>query len=121
MKTLRSQKLRALLTHRKLLQSKAIAVENDLRGTNFGLKVGIVGKLKFEARDREPPRSGRLGRTATDRAQSAARTDRRPASPLAGRCPQHEPAGGIDKRLTQTGRLEKRTCAVQDRMSAKGQ
>ena len=51
-KTLRSQKLRMLLTHRKLLQSKAIAVENDLRGTlrNFGLKVGIVGKLKFEAR-----------------------------------------------------------------------
>ena len=45
-KTLRSQKLRMLLTHRKLLQSKAIAVENDLRGTlrNFGLKVGIVGK-----------------------------------------------------------------------------
>ena len=40
-KTLRSQKLRMLLTHRKLLQSKAIAIENDLRGTlrNFGLKV----------------------------------------------------------------------------------
>jgi transposase len=38
-KTLRSQKLRMLLTHRKLLQSKAIAIENDLRGTlrNFGL------------------------------------------------------------------------------------
>jgi hypothetical protein len=54
-KTLRSQKLRMLLTHRKLLQSKAIAVENDLRGTlrNFGLKVGIVGKLKFETRIRE--------------------------------------------------------------------
>ena len=53
-KTLRSQKLRMLLTHRKLLQSKAIAVENDLRGTlrNFGLKVGIVGKLKSEARIR---------------------------------------------------------------------
>jgi hypothetical protein len=30
-KTLRSQKLRMLLTHRKLLQSKAIAVDNDLR------------------------------------------------------------------------------------------
>src|SRR6476620_4146442 len=46
-KTLRSQKLRMLLTHRKLLQSKAIAVENDLRGTlrNFGLKVGIVGTV----------------------------------------------------------------------------
>ncbi|HEY8273524.1 MAG TPA: transposase, partial [Pseudolabrys sp.] len=44
-KTLRSQKLRTLLTHRKLLQSKAIAIENDLRGTlrNFGLKVGVVG------------------------------------------------------------------------------
>jgi hypothetical protein len=54
-KTLRSQKLRILLTHRKLLQSKAIAVGNDLRGTlrNFGLKVGIVGQAKFEARIKE--------------------------------------------------------------------
>jgi transposase len=44
-----------LLTHRKLLQSKAIAIENDLRGTlrNFGLKVGIVGRVKFEARIKE--------------------------------------------------------------------
>jgi transposase len=51
-KTLRSQKLRMLLTHRKLLQSKAIAVDNDLRGTlrNFGLKVGMVGAARFEAR-----------------------------------------------------------------------
>ena len=47
-KTLRSQKLRMLLTHRKLLQSKAIAIENDLRGTlrNFGLKVGMVGTVR---------------------------------------------------------------------------
>jgi transposase len=54
-KTLRSQKLRMLLTHRKLLQSKAIAIDNDLRGTlrNFGLKVGAVGTAKFEARIRE--------------------------------------------------------------------
>jgi transposase len=54
-KTLRSQKLRMLLTHRKLLQSKAIAIDNDLRGTlrNFGLKVGMVGTGKFEARIRE--------------------------------------------------------------------
>jgi transposase len=54
-KTSRSQKLRMLLTHRKLLQSKAIAVENDLRGTlrNFGLKVGVVGTVKFEARIKE--------------------------------------------------------------------
>ena len=42
-KTLRSQKLHMLLTSRKLLQSKAIAIENDLRATlrNFGLKVGM--------------------------------------------------------------------------------
>jgi transposase len=46
-KTLRSQKLRMLLTHRKLLQSKAIAIDNDLRGTlrNFGLKVGMAQAL----------------------------------------------------------------------------
>ena len=55
MKTLRSQKLRMLPTHRKLLQMKAIAIENDLRGTlrNFGLKVGMVGTAKFEARIKE--------------------------------------------------------------------
>ncbi len=54
-KTLRSQKLRMLLTHRKLLQSKAIAIDNDLRGTlrNFGLKVGMAGVVKFEARIKE--------------------------------------------------------------------
>src|SRR5277367_3652095 len=51
-KTLRSQKLRMLLTYRELLQSKAIAI--DLRGTlrNFGLKAGMV-KVKFEARIKE--------------------------------------------------------------------
>jgi transposase len=54
-KTLRSQKLRMLLTHRKLLQSKTIAIENDLRATlrNFGLKVDMVGTVKFEARIKE--------------------------------------------------------------------
>jgi transposase len=54
-KTLRSQKQRMLLTHRKLLQSKAIAIDNDLRGTlrNFGLKVGMAGAVKFEARIKE--------------------------------------------------------------------
>jgi transposase len=47
--------LRMLLTHRKLLQSKAIAIENDLRATsrNFGLKVGVVGTVKFEQRIKE--------------------------------------------------------------------
>jgi transposase len=54
-KTMTSQKRRALLTARKLLQEKAIAIENDLRGLlrNFGLKVGVVGSVKFEARIRE--------------------------------------------------------------------
>src|ERR1700741_4668948 len=54
-KTLRSQKLRMLLVQRKLLQSKSIAIENDLRATlrNFGLKVGMIGTVKFETRIRE--------------------------------------------------------------------
>ncbi|ASY61052.1 Mobile element protein (plasmid) [Sinorhizobium sp. CCBAU 05631] len=51
-KTLTSQKHQALLTARKLLQEKAIAIENDIRGLlrNFGLKVGLVGKVKYEER-----------------------------------------------------------------------
>jgi transposase len=54
-KTLASQKRRALLTARKLLQKKAIAIENDIRGLlrNFGLKVGVVGVVKFEQRIRD--------------------------------------------------------------------
>jgi transposase len=54
-KTLASQKRRMLLTSRRLLQAKALDIENDLRGTlrNFGLKVGMVGTVKFEARIRE--------------------------------------------------------------------
>ncbi len=51
-KTLTSQKRRVLLTARKLLQEKAIAIENDIRGLlrNFGLKVGTVSVVKFEQR-----------------------------------------------------------------------
>jgi transposase len=51
-KTLSSQKRRALLTARKLLQEKAIAIENEIRGLlrNFGLKVGVVGAVAFEQR-----------------------------------------------------------------------
>src|ERR1043166_8445486 len=35
--------------------TKAIAIDNDLRGTlrNFGLKVGMVGAVRFEARIRK--------------------------------------------------------------------
>jgi transposase len=54
-KTATSQHRRALLTARKLLQEKAIAIENDIRGLlrNFGLKVGIVGTVGFDTRIRE--------------------------------------------------------------------
>lgn len=54
-KTLQSQERRMLLTSRKLLQSKLLDIENELRGTlrNFGLKVGAVSKRQFEARIRE--------------------------------------------------------------------
>ena len=39
----------------QVLQEKAIAIENDIRGLlrNFGLKVGIIGKVRFEDRIRE--------------------------------------------------------------------
>lgn len=54
-KTPASQHRRLLLTSRKLLQRKIYDIENDLRGSlrNFGLKVGVVGKIKFEDRIRE--------------------------------------------------------------------
>jgi transposase len=44
-----------LLTARKLLQEKAVAIENDIRGLlrNFGLKVGMTGAVGFEVRIRE--------------------------------------------------------------------
>ena len=56
-KTLRSQKLRMLLTHRKLLQSKAIAIDNDLRATlrNFGLVAWWEGQSS-RPRIKEPCR-----------------------------------------------------------------
>jgi transposase len=53
-KTLASQKRRALLAARKLLLDKAMAIESDIRGLlrNFGLKVGLVGTAGFEKRIR---------------------------------------------------------------------
>jgi transposase len=54
-KTLTSQLQRVLLTARKLLQGKALAIENDIRGLlrNFGIKVGPVGAVGFDPRIRE--------------------------------------------------------------------
>jgi len=51
-KTVASQERRMLLTSRKLLVHKLRDVENEIRGTlrNFGLKVGAVGKRRFEGR-----------------------------------------------------------------------
>jgi transposase len=94
-KTLRSQKLRMLLTHRKLLQSKAIAIDNDLRGTlrNFGLKVGMVGTVKFEAPAQSSHR-GRHGRAPqvrrSDEGRSSGRAWRDQAR-LRGRGLRHPP------------------------------
>ncbi len=89
-KTLRSQKLRMLLTHRKLLQSKAIAIENDLRATlrNFGLKVGMAGKVKFEMRIKELVKNQPDLVALVEPLLSATRTDCHPASPLAGHRPR---------------------------------
>jgi hypothetical protein len=79
-----------LLTHRKLLQSKAIAIENDLRATlrNFGLKVGMVGKVRFEERIKELvenlPDLAVAGRTAARCPPGSSGADRHPAPPIAG-------------------------------------
>ncbi len=47
-----SLELRLLLTNRRTLLSKALDIENEVRGTlkAFGLKVGRVSRLGFEAR-----------------------------------------------------------------------
>jgi transposase len=51
-KTIRSQEIRMLLTARRFVQTKIVDAENNLRGLlrNFGLKVGIVSRLKFDQR-----------------------------------------------------------------------
>jgi transposase len=54
-KTKRSQRLKVLLTVRKVLKSKLLDIEADLRGVlkNFGLKLGKVTVHDFETRVRE--------------------------------------------------------------------
>jgi transposase len=51
-KTTESQELRLLLANRKMLLRSRIALENEIRGTlkAFGLKVGRVSTVTFEAR-----------------------------------------------------------------------
>jgi transposase len=54
-KTERSQRLKVLLTARKVLKRKLLDIEADLRGIlkNFGLKLGKAGVRQFEGRVRE--------------------------------------------------------------------
>ncbi len=54
-KSLESQELRLLLTHRRTLQRKALDIENEIRGTlkAFGLKIGKPSRGRFAARVRE--------------------------------------------------------------------
>ena len=54
-KTLIAQEQRMLLTSRKLVQRKLMDIESDMRGTlrNFGLKVGAVSSIRYEARIRD--------------------------------------------------------------------
>ena len=53
-KTLASQEQRMLLTSRTLIQRKLLDIECDMRGTlrNFGLKIGVVSAVGYEARIR---------------------------------------------------------------------
>lgn len=54
-KSVSAQEMRALLSARKAIQQSAIDLELSLRGVlrNFGLKMGKIGKWRFEARIRE--------------------------------------------------------------------
>src|SRR5713226_5583171 len=51
-KTAESQELRLLLSNRRTLLEKRIAIDNEIRGTRkaFGLKLGTVTVAAFEAR-----------------------------------------------------------------------
>lgn len=54
-KSSESQRIRILLSNRRLLKRKLIDVENHIRGTlrTLGLKVGKIGRAGFEARIQE--------------------------------------------------------------------
>ena len=89
-KTLRSQKTANAADPSQAAAVEGHAIDNDLRGTlrNFGLKVGMVGTVKFEARIKELvedfPDLGRAGRATARGPAGTARADRHPAPPFAG-------------------------------------
>src|SRR5262245_1742160 len=92
-KTLRSQKLRVLLTHRKLLQSKAIAIEQRPACQLAQLRPqgGHGGDGEVRGADqracRKPSRFGCAGRAAAHCPTGRSRAARHPASPRAGHRP----------------------------------
>ena len=45
-KTLRTQKLRMLLTHRKLLQSKAIGIDPETQGSKANKRVALTTNVR---------------------------------------------------------------------------
>ena len=110
-KSLASQKRRALLSASRIVLEKAIAVENDMRGLlrNFGLKVGAFGKAGFEARSDGACR--RLmtipGIGAVSALAYVATIDvpeRFASSRAVGRSP------GLSPRLNHTGERRRRSC-----------
>ena len=54
-KSVSAQEMRALLSARKAVQKALLDIEQSLRGVlrNFGLKLGPVSKIRYEARIRE--------------------------------------------------------------------
>jgi Transposase and inactivated derivatives len=93
-KTLASQKIRALLSGRRFLQSKLLDVENSIRGLlrNFGLKVGVVSRAQYERRILELIEDAIL---VGDHRADARRTPRRAR---AVRHPAQEDAGAGTRR-----------------------
>ncbi len=92
-KTLRSQKLRMMLTHRKFASIEGHRRRE--RSTGYFTQLRSQGRHRREDEvrgphqraGREPSRPGRVGRTNARCPADAARTDRHPASPFTGHRP----------------------------------
>ena len=74
-KSVSAQEVRALLTARKLMQTKLLDIESGIRGVlrGFGLKVGPISRGRFEMRIRELVEGHAILETMID-AMLAART-----------------------------------------------
>ena len=97
-KSMAAQEMRALLTARKLVQSKLLDVQMSLRGLlrGFGLKVGATTPSRFAGRIRG---SGRGQRNPGGHCGGAPRGPRDPAAGV-GRLGE---AGAFDRRFGRTG------------------